>query len=469
MRGLRRDAAPVVDPAYLTEQDPACGCGPTSAEKSEHAELAAQRKPLLTRRLLLGAGAVGALGFAAFGGPLLPAFGEAGYPSWDDVQRARGNEAAKSGEITRIEGLIRGLEQRVASANALAEQRAGEYLVAVEEYENASDRAVELQTQADAQESLATESSDKAARVAAQIYRNGGDDTALELFFAGSAANADDLLARLGSMDKLLGRNRDIYNDAVTARNTAQSLSDQATVARDERDRLQQVAEQKMVQAQDAAIAAEAALAEQSTHLVDLQAQLAALKDTTNKTVEQYKVGVEVERKRKEEAARKAKEEADRIARENAAKPGGGNGGAVTPSTGWARPSSGRVSSWFGIRDTICVNGSCTSGHRGVDFASGCGGGIYAAANGRVILAGYMGQWGNYIKIDHGNGVATAYAHVQGGGILVGIGQNVSAGQLIGREGATGLAQGCHLHFEVWIGGTRVDPTPWLRARGVGV
>ena len=146
------------------------------------------------------------------------------------------------------------------------------------------------------------DAANKAGRVAAQLYRNGGDDTSLELFFAGSAANADDLLARLGTMDKLLERNQAVYADAVTARDSAQSLSDQAVVARDERDRLQQVAEQKMVEAQAAADAAQAALAEQETRRVELEAQLAALQDTTAKTIAEYQAGVEARRQAEEEA-----------------------------------------------------------------------------------------------------------------------------------------------------------------------
>src|SRR5699024_11177868 len=134
--------------------------------------------------------------------------------------------------------------------------------------------AESLQAQADEQSTIAVESARKAGQVAAQLYRNGGDDTALELFFAGSAASADDLLSRLGTMDKMLGFNQSVYDKAVAARNSAQALSDQAVVARTERDRLQKVAEEKMIAAQNAAAAAEAALAEQTEYLGTLEAQL---------------------------------------------------------------------------------------------------------------------------------------------------------------------------------------------------
>src|SRR5690606_19493241 len=133
----------------------------------------------------------------------------------------------------------------------------------------AAERAEELQAQADEQAKIADEAADKAARLAVQLYRNGGDETSLQLLLSGSAAGADDLLARLGQMDKLLARNQDVYAAAVTARDAARSLTDQADVARAERDRLQQIAEQKMIEAQAAADAAQAALDAQTAHLAE--------------------------------------------------------------------------------------------------------------------------------------------------------------------------------------------------------
>ena len=155
-----------------------------------------------------------------------------------------------------------------------AEQAAGAFYTAQQEYFDASIRADTLQSQADLEAQNATDAANKAGRIAAQLYRDGGDTTSLELFLSGSAATADDLLSRLGVMDKLLERNQAVYAAALTARDAAQSLTDQAVVARDERDRLQQVAEQKMLESQQAADAAQAALDAQTLHLGELQAQL---------------------------------------------------------------------------------------------------------------------------------------------------------------------------------------------------
>jgi murein DD-endopeptidase MepM/ murein hydrolase activator NlpD len=468
-----------------------CGCAPADGPQR-------LRLPTMSRRSALGLGILGAAVIGAIATPLLPAAFAADYPTWDDVQRARNNEAAKAGEISRIQGLIESLKADVAAKQAAAKKAADEFYVAQQEFFDASYRADQLQVQADDQAALALESANKAGRVAAQLYRNGGDDTSLELFFAGSAASADDLLARLGTMDRLIARNNDIYAEAVTARDTAQSLTDQAVVARDERDRLQQIAEEKMAAARKAAEEAEAALERQTQFLGTLEAQLAALKDTTSKTIADYQEGVRVReeaaRRAREEAARRAREEAERLARERAAAAAaaaaaaggggggggssgggggggssGGNGGSVAGS-GWARPSSGYFSSGYGPRSGQCTSNYCSSTwHLGVDLAAGCGAGIYAAAGGTVVYAGYNGGYGNYIKIDHGNGMATGYGHIRDGGIFVGYGQRVGAGQLIASEGRTGNSFGCHLHFEVYEWGRPINPSPFMSARGVSL
>jgi murein DD-endopeptidase MepM/ murein hydrolase activator NlpD len=316
------------------------------------------------------------------------------------------------------------------------------------------------------------EAATRGARGPPARSRAGGHDTSLELFFSGSAASADDLLARLGTMDKLLKRNQSVYADAITARDSAQSLSDQAEVARAERDRLQRIAEEKMVAAQQAADVAQAALDAQTAHLADLEAQLAALKDTTAKTIAAYKAGVEARRRAREAAERRAREEAERRAREAAAGGGGGSagGGGVVVGSGWARPSNGWRTSGYGRRTQICGPRYCSSSfHYGVDLADGCGSAIFAAHSGTVVYAGYNGGYGYYVKIDHGGGIGTGYGHIRRGGIHVRRGQHVSAGQHIASEGNTGNSFGCHVHFETYVDGFPVNPISFMADRGVSV
>src|SRR5690606_1205139 len=139
--------------------------------------------------------------------------------------------------------------------------------------------------------------------------------------------------------------------------------------------------------------------------------------------------------------------------------------GGTGPS--YVRPSGGNISSPYGWR-VPPMNGASTL-HAGVDLAPGCNAPIYAATAGTVVFAAKTGGYGNYIKVKHPDGAETAYAHIVDGGMLVGVGQSVATGQQIAKVGTTGISTGCHLHFEVRIGGATTDPVPYLRARGVSI
>jgi murein DD-endopeptidase MepM/ murein hydrolase activator NlpD len=114
------------------------------------------------------------------------------------------------------------------------------------------------------------------------------------------------------------------------------------------------------------------------------------------------------------------------------------------------------------------VHGVLTSGfgyrwgrmHEGIDLAVSSGTPVVAAASGTVIVAGWMGGYGNLVVVDHGGGVSTAYGHNTM--VTVGVGQHVAQGQLISYSGSTGHSTGPHVHFEVRINGSPVDPMGYL-------
>ena len=119
-----------------------------------------------------------------------------------------------------------------------------------------------------------------------------------------------------------------------------------------------------------------------------------------------------------------------------------------TPVNG-ARQTSG-----FGMRFHPVLSYSRL--HQGTDFGAGYGAPIMAAAGGKIIMAGPHGGHGNYIKILHRPGLATAYAHLSR--FAVKNGQQVAQGQVIGYVGSTGLSTGPHLHYEVWLNNKPVNP-----------
>ena len=114
------------------------------------------------------------------------------------------------------------------------------------------------------------------------------------------------------------------------------------------------------------------------------------------------------------------------------------------------------------------VHGVVTSGfgwrwgrmHEGIDIAVPSGTPVVSAAAGSVIVAGWMGGYGNLVVVDHGNGIATAYGHNTN--VTVYVGQLVGQGQLIAYSGNTGYSTGPHVHFEVRVGGAAVDPFGYL-------
>lgn len=108
--------------------------------------------------------------------------------------------------------------------------------------------------------------------------------------------------------------------------------------------------------------------------------------------------------------------------------------------------------------------------HTGVDFEVPTGTSVHAAGAGRVVDAGWGGAYGYQVVIRHADGRYTQYGHLSA--ISVRAGQTVTAGQRIGRSGATGNVTGPHLHFEVRTGpgfGTNIDPVAYLRAGGVTI
>lgn len=122
------------------------------------------------------------------------------------------------------------------------------------------------------------------------------------------------------------------------------------------------------------------------------------------------------------------------------------------------------LTSGFGVRSDPFGRGRAM--HAGIDFAGPIGTPIYATADGVVSEAAFnSGGYGNLIKIDHGRGIETRYAHLHR--MMVRAGERVRRGQLIGQMGSTGRSTGSHLHYEVRIDGRAVNPIPFMRSTEV--
>lgn len=118
-------------------------------------------------------------------------------------------------------------------------------------------------------------------------------------------------------------------------------------------------------------------------------------------------------------------------------------------------PVSGTITSRYGASSKIRK-----SNHTGLDIATSAGTPIKVVANGTVTSAKYSGSYGNLVKISHGNGIETWYAHTNK--MYVKVGQKVNAGEVIATVGSTGNSTGNHLHFEIRVNGKHVNPQKYL-------
>lgn len=122
-------------------------------------------------------------------------------------------------------------------------------------------------------------------------------------------------------------------------------------------------------------------------------------------------------------------------------------------------PVTGRITSGFGERQNPLITGE-TEFHEGIDIATSAGTPVHATADGIVRMAGHETGYGRVIIISNGHGIQTLFAHLSG--FAVAQGEQVRIGQVIGYVGDSGWSTGAHLHYEVIIHGTPVNPHPFL-------
>lgn len=407
-------------------------------------------------------------------------------PTWDDVQKAKKNTKETAAKIEEIEFLLEQVRAEVEIAQDQSAAAMSTALEAEEAFMEAALVAEELKKHAEESRLEAEDASQKAGSLVSQIYRSGGVDRNLELFLETDASTADALLDKLAMMEKATERTTAVSEEAWLAMNNAKSLGEQAEEAQAERERLFEIAEKEYEAAALSLEKADQNLRAAEEQEVELTAQLEALKDTEAKTVDGYKERLRKEEEARRERERKAAEEArkreaelrrqqEEAARQQqlqqqqqqnnnpstpapnpppVANPGPSTGG------GWARPlpaGSYRVTTeWFGY-----------PGHAAMDLAAPPWTPIYAASSGTVTVAGWVENLCGYgLLIQHAEGVRTQYCHmVQSPSVYSG--QYVSAGQIIGYIGSTGMSTGPHVHFEIAINGIRVNPRPFMNDRGI--
>jgi murein DD-endopeptidase MepM/ murein hydrolase activator NlpD len=352
------------------------------------------------------------------------------------AQSALAAYTAATAQLPAVQDRLAVARGLVAARTAQARQADREAAAARSVADAANQRYDALQAQVDAAQ---TEVGD----FVAAAYKGSGLLTMDSLL---ESRTPNDLVDRLNYLDKSAESQHATLEGYLAARLTARDAANQAQAAQRTVDAAARTARDALASAQAAQAAAEQDQA-QVTALISQQHQaMATANAARDATLAEY---------------RALQQESDRIAAQLRAMSGGRASGLhaghfITPVHGAWKSSD------FGMRYDPYYR--VWQLHAGVDLAAPGGTPIYAAADGRVVQAGWAGGYGNYTCIYHGmyqgRGLSTCYGHQSA--MLVRDGQTVHQGDVIGRVGTTGASTGDHLHFEVRVNGTPVQPLDWL-------
>ncbi|MBO0984961.1 NlpC/P60 family protein, partial [Rathayibacter sp. SD072] len=264
------------------------------------------------------------------------------YPSWDDVQNAKLDEAAKQAEIDSITGLVAGLQSAVDEASVEAMRRAETWRQASDALAAAAQAVTDLEDRAAEASAKAQTSRMRAGLLAAHLSKAAGGDLSMSLVASGE--NAGDLLYQLGAMSQLTEQSQKVYADALGDKQNAESLAAQADVAVDEHRALSDEADRARAIADDAARSAQSALAAQEAKSSELIAQLALLKDSTVEVETAFLAG-ELERRAAAAAAAaaaQAQADAEETSQEQGSQPAGAPSRPAAPAPAAPQPAAPR-------------------------------------------------------------------------------------------------------------------------------
>ena len=359
-------------------------------------------------------------------------------PSLSEVESkaaaARAKEAVLTSEISKYSQRIRGVETRLAPIEPRLNQLTAE-LTALQT------RRRELTAEIDAEQKrldvlvvrLQNQQAALAKRLSSQ-YRRGEPSVVQILVQSGSLSTA---ISARASMERVVNEDGDLItstrkdaNESLAARNRIQAK--RREVYKNEKRVAEAEAEQR--------VTFDRVNSERITLVSAKQARTQLLSK------------IKVDRRDLEAEATNLRARSLRLANEiNRASASLPSSTPVSGNGTFAWPVSGAVTSPFGWRWGRM--------HEGIDIAASGGNPIGASADGTVIVAGWQGGYGNLVVVSHGT-LATAYAHMSR--VNVSVGQRVTRGQTLGAVGCTGHCYGDHVHFEVRVNGSAVNPIPYM-------
>ena len=319
--------------------------------------------------------------------------------------------AAQATDVDAARDEVRQLGEDVEAA-------AAEYNEVEARLEATRARVEAAQARIDSQAAVIADMEDQLADLAVETFKRGGVDPRLMLLSGPEFAQSSSTLSLIAERQSL-------------------SLTDLEQAQRDlERAEAAAAADLSDVESLEADLAQRRA---------DIEERLDDAKDVLAVAEAEAKARAEAEERRRQEQASRS----DRSSSVDTS--------TVTRTGAMATPVAGKLTSPFGYR-VHPVYGDRRF-HSGIDISNSCGTPVVAAENGVVESARWDGAYGYMVILQHGEGLSTAYAHLNGFAVSSG---QVSKGQVIAYVGTTGLSTGCHLHFEVRRGGQAVDPLGFI-------
>lgn len=338
------------------------------------------------------------------------------------------SSAEKQAEADQLKTEIDALQTKINEATAVYEAALAEHDAAAAAEEEANARMI-------AAEARIVELQDHLGGRAAAMYRSGGETTIVDVLLG--ASSFDDFLKSWDAVQRINNQEASWIEETKESRKIASE-------ARTEAMQQRKLAADKMEEAEQARL--------------EIALNQAAMEETLSKVNEEIAIlnSLQEEEEMAAEEARRLEAEAARLAAQRFNN-GGSLAGVTISAEGWTHPLGGgaRVTSEYGSR-THPVTGQVYSFHSGIDLAAPMGAPVGAARAGTVAYVGWYGTGGNAVIVNHGDGIRTVYMHLSA--FNTHVGATVQPGDIIAYVGTTGRSTGPHLHFNVEINNTPINP-----------
>ncbi len=388
----------------------------------------------------------------------------------DKISRAQGQLDAIDRKVLKAQGLLEDAQDQLPAAKARAAQAAEAYATAQSVQATAEARLAEAeaavakaQAEVDKMKAKVAELKLDIIGVARDVYRGGGEFTELEVLLG-----AQDPADFTETMQSIKAVSRDNNQTLAELKRLEAELQRKLEVLQRKEEQAQHARDEAAAAAQQAgAAAAEAAASKQRLDALVTQRSAALAVQRGNRArvaaqLNEFQAAQAAAAAASARAAQAQGYSSGGSSGDGGSSGGGGGGGGSAnygSSGGLAWPVPGySYGSPAGMRfHPILHYWRC---HAGADIGAPTGTPIVAFRSGTVSSAGWSGGYGNMVQISHAGGLSSVYGHMSS--IAVSGGQSVSAGQVIGRVGSTGLSTGPHLHFEVHQYGTPMNPLGWF-------